>query len=444
MQTNGSSRREFLGSALLGTAAAGLLNGTGAGAEAAYPKDQAHVNEKPYNPRPRPGTGAMPYDLRNGLTPRRLNIAMWDYSWLYGHHPGGPFEDFGRAVDELIERGFNCVRIDTFPMIIDHLEGKPDANWHVPANPHATWGLSLMSRDMKLVQAWLDFMRVTKEKGVYVILSSWGGNGQNYREREKFHGAWERTLTVLKENDLLSHVVYVDFDQEFPYFTPFQAKLNELGQSKSETLSLDGAMEAAGAGYARLGWNRAQMDYVKEYFESTCRYFQQRLPELRYTFSLTGYWNEVRAMKLWCLDVLEVHIWIHDPRFDERTGFNTMKKDRDPANDYKDYMRKLRATLEAMRPTLLQQMVNRMQMAHEWAQEMGTPLTTTEAWGPWWHMDHPDLEWNWLYDWCEECMALSENYQFWGVTPWNYAHPYWNNWSNKSWYRKVNHRFLNS
>jgi hypothetical protein len=59
-------------------------------------------------------------------------------------------------------------------------------------------------------------------------------------------------------------------------------------------------------------------------------------------------------------------------------------------------------------------------------------------------MDHSDLDWAWLRDWCEECMATAPDYHFWGVTPWNYSHPYWKNWSDKEWYRQVNQRFLKS
>jgi hypothetical protein len=47
-----------------------------------------------------------------------------------------------------------------------------------------------------------------------------------------------------------------------------------------------------------------------------------------------------------------------------------------------------------------------------------------------------------LYDWCEECMNLSALYGFWGSTPWNFSHPYWNNWSNIDWYKQVNSNFL--
>ncbi len=442
-----TSRRNFLASsALLGAAAAGLSSQTAKAEEfegGKFPPPNPKTNIKPYNPASVPACGEDVYDMRNDLEPRRLAMAMWDYSWINGHYPGGYFEDFDKAADMLIERGFNSVRIDCLPMMVHHYKTM-DAIYHIPANPLASWGPSFKAHDHKLLPELIDFVATMKNKGIYTILSTWGANGQNYRDREKFHSAWEFTLNLLKEQDLLTHIAYVDFDQEFPYFSPFQPRLNELGQSKSESIdSLGDAMEAAGQGYTRLAWNRAQMDFVNSYFHSTCTYFQQRFPELRYTFSLTSYWDEVRAMKPYYLDVIELHFWIHDPRFDQRSGFNKIAKDRSK-QDLREYMANLKKTLKTSRATLLQQMTNRMAKAHAWSEEIGAPLTTSEAWGPWWHMDHPHLEWDWLYEWCETCMALAENYQFWGLTPWNYCHPYWDNWANKTWYRKVNHRFLNS
>ena len=105
-------------------------------------------------------------------------------------------------------------------------------------------------------------------------------------------------------------------------------------------------------------------------------------------------------------------------------------------------MDRLKKTMLSSRPMLLKDMHNRLAWAKEWSEEIGAPLTTTEAWGPWWHMDHPNLTWEWLYDWCEEGMKLSSQYGLWGTTPWNYSHPYWENWKNVEWYKKVNNRFL--
>jgi hypothetical protein len=41
-------------------------------------------------------------------------------------------------------------------------------------------------------------------------------------------------------------------------------------------------------------------------------------------------------------------------------------------------------------------------------------------------------------------MQLSSEYGLWGTTPWNFSHPYWENWENVEWYKKINHGFLNN
>ena len=44
----------------------------------------------------------------------------------------------------------------------------------------------------------------------------------------------------------------------------------------------------------------------------------------------------------------------------------------------------------------------------------------------------------------EQSAEAASSYDFWGVTPWNYSHPYWENWSDVAWYQRVNERFLKS
>ena len=379
-------------------------------------------------------------DIRQNLEPPRLTIAMWDFSWLYCHYPGGTFEDFDKVTDELLDRGFNTVRIDAFPLVIDQLLAEKKQLFKVPADPLLNWGPSEKEWEHNVIAELIDFMTVTKAKGISVILSSWGeGDRKRYSNRKQFWKAWETVLDILKEKGLLDHVVYVDFDQEFPYFSPFAPELERLSKElPKKTADLQDAMQQAGAGIG--AWNHAQCAFVKEYFETTLAHFHKKYPGLKFTFSLTSFWNEVRSIKPAGLDVLELHIWIKG-QLDEYTGFNKLKKNRDPANDYKAYMAKIREAMkhqDALRKDMRQQ----LDTASSWAKEIGVPLTTTEAWGPWWHMDHPDLQWDWLFDWCEHCMGLSGEYKFWGSTPWNYSHPYWKNWDNIEWYRKVNGRFL--
>lgn len=77
-----------------------------------------------------------------------------------------------------------------------------------------------------------------------------------------------------------------------------------------------------------------------------------------------------------------------------------------------------------MEPMLKKVLNNRLKCAKEWSESIAAPLVITEAWGPWWHMDHPDLDWELLYDLCEQGMSLSADYMFWVSTPWNFIHPY--------------------
>ncbi len=387
------------------------------------------------------------YDMRNDLRPSRLTIAMWDFCWAYMHYKGGAYEDWKKVCSELTDRGFNTVRIDAFPMIIGRLKSL-DEEVSLRGNPLRTWGFTDKDRKHPLAEDLVEFVKTAEKAGLFVILSTWNHDCVEYpklreyyaKNRKLYWKAWERVLDLLGKNGLLDRVLYVDLDQEFPWFSPFAPELNRLGKG-GEAEGDD--MEKAGRipGFA---WNRRQLDFVKDYLGSSLKHFQRLYPGLRFTFSFTSFWKEIRSLGLKSFDVLEVHIWMTTmERFQARTGFGGLKKDRGKRS-YADYMRRLKATMKSVRPMLLAEMRNQMRFAADWAREIAAPLTTTEAWGPWWHMDHPDLEWRWLYDWCEQCAAMAPEFGFWGITPWNYSHPFWKNWSNVEWYRRVNLRFLGS
>jgi len=394
------------------------------------------------------------------LTPSRLTIAMWDYSWLKGHYPGGPFEDFGQALDELIARRFNTVRIDCFPLIVGLLNTEEETVTFA-GSPLANWGVCDIDRKHPVVRELVEFMQACKDKGVCVILSTWNQNCKEYpdlradyaEDRGKFRSAWERTLDLLGSRGLLEHVLFVDLDQEFPYFSPYLIPLKKLGEAEASERAMESEadpMEAVGqqqAGPGRLIWSPPQIAYVAALHTEMLRHFQRKYPYLRFTYSLTSFWKEVRATGNRGYDVLELHFFMQSgqpiERFESRTGFAEIVKDRGD-RDYSDYQRKIDDAFRIMRPMFLQEMHNKLKYAMEWSAEIGAPVATSEAWGPWWHMDHRHLKWNWLREWCAECNALAAQYGLWGSTPWNYSHPFWENWQDVSWYREVNGAFLQS
>lgn len=399
----------------------------------------------------------MNFDIRNCLTPKRVTNAMWDYSWLVGHYPGGAFENFDKATDELLERSFNAVRIDCFPWIAGNIKSV-DEVVTIEGSPLANWGVSDKNYRHCIIGELVEFLTVCKRKGIFVILSNWWYLCKEYsispstlgfnNAQKIFIKGWELVLEVLSQHDLLDIILYVDLDQEFPFFSFTQERLNVLSTNEREKIISTGgenAMEYAGLrkNTRDLKWNEPQLDFVSDHFTSMLAHFQRIYPQLRFTFSITEYWNEIRALKMTSFDILELHFWIHSPRFENRTGFTTMPKDRGE-RDYKDYQLRLDRTLHSIRPMLIKEMENRLAYAADWGREMAAPVITTESWGSWWHMDHSDLKWEWLYDWCAECMRMAADFGLWGVTPWNYAHPYWKNWENIKWYKKVNDAFLNS
>lgn len=382
------------------------------------------------------------------LPPRTAN-AMWDYSWLCCHHPGGSFADWDRCFDELLERGFSAVRIDAFPLVISCLSSKEEMVT-LPADPNANWGPSPEPFSHKIVEELVGFCRKARERGIWLILSSWGkaclqypdARGRVSAKPELLADAWERTLNHLADAEVLDSVLYVDLDQEFPYFSPYQPEIKRLGEQADAD---EDPMIAAGRreGVPGTAWNPAQQAYIRNLWNTAIGTLQMRFPGLRFTNSLTSFIPDVRALQLEVFDVLEIHFWIHGRSFDSRTRFNTDTLKTRAFKDGVAYQKRMDLTLAATGEMLWNKLRNKVRYAREWADEAGVPLTTTEAWGPWWHMDAPGMRWDWLKDWCERGhTVLAREFNLWSSTPWNYAHPYWENWSDVAWYRRVNASFL--
>ena len=97
-------------------------------------------------------------------------IAMWDFSWLLRTHPGGGFENWDRALDDLAERGYNAVRIDAFPHLVAVAE-RPDGpkKFHYggpAAGRHMLWGNDLPV-DVDPRAALVEFLPKCRQRGTH-------------------------------------------------------------------------------------------------------------------------------------------------------------------------------------------------------------------------------------------------------------------------------------
>ncbi|NLF71837.1 MAG: hypothetical protein GX575_22640, partial [Candidatus Anammoximicrobium sp.] len=107
----------------------------------------------------------------------RLAISFWIWAlWDTGTH--GFFNDFELRITELVERGFNCIRIEGGAGITHDAEGKPRGELMfypaVPGHGHFTRQMEHMTGGrIDLMQRLIELCTVAKRHQVKVILSSW-------------------------------------------------------------------------------------------------------------------------------------------------------------------------------------------------------------------------------------------------------------------------------
>ena len=104
-----------------------------------------------------------------------LPIVMWDYSWLQQHHRGGSFADYDRVIDELVERGYEAVRIDVFPhLIASDRNGNLQETFHFDHDRlgFALWGRKF-SIEFNFRSCLVEFIHKLQNRGIKIGLSTW-------------------------------------------------------------------------------------------------------------------------------------------------------------------------------------------------------------------------------------------------------------------------------
>jgi hypothetical protein len=132
------------------------------------------------------------------VTAPRMAISLWDFSWYTQAGPGEPFEDLDAAFTQLVDRGFNTIRICAMPFLI--FSGRVEPGEHTVCGMGGEYGqrtrwynvrggypLNALHRLEALFDAAL-------RHGVRVIVSSW-----EYQQSPVFvtDDTWHRTLAAV-------------------------------------------------------------------------------------------------------------------------------------------------------------------------------------------------------------------------------------------------------
>ncbi|MCC6239859.1 MAG: cellulase [Phycisphaerales bacterium] len=311
-----------------------------------------------------------------------LAITMWDFSWLERRWPGAGYENWSQALDELVQRGYDAVRIDAYPHL--HAAGATQQHTIIPCWNQQHWGSPAKTR--VTIQPHLnDFLRLCQDRKIRVALSSWYQNDEQERRlmiaNARVHAQqWAGVLDTIAADGLLDTILYVDLCNEWPLdvWAPYflSAPTERQFESAASCRWMTSAIESLRSRYS-------QLDYCFSYTGAVP-------PQLNPADCL----NKV-------FDFFEPHIWMvccnnsefyqrvdyHYPRFDD-SGFRKMVDRAEP--------------LYRSDPTYWQNLLQQsIESYADWSNRVKLPLITTECWGVVDYKDWPLLNWDWVKELCE-------------------------------------------
>ncbi|QBI54574.1 cellulase-like family protein [Streptomonospora litoralis] len=348
-------------------------------------------------------------------------ITMWDFSWLERRWPGAGYEDWDRALDELVERGYDAVRIDPYPHL---LAADAAAEWELlPIWDQHDWGAPGRI-GVRVEPALTDFVAACARRGVAVALSSWfrpdtTGRHRDLRSPADLAAIWTATLDRLAEAGLLGSLLYVDLCNEYP----LQLWAPWLGREDDPS--------------------RLEPD-VHRWMTESLAAVRESHPGLPYCFSFATELRNWSRQDVSALDLLEPHVWMAHPEvsdFHDQVGYDLEACTFDPRQ-----FAALVAGGEALyrsRPehwnALLRSAVADMA---RWSRATGKPLVTTEAWAVINYKDWPRADWGWVKELCEIGVEEALRTGRWAaVCTSNFCGPQFvGMWRDVAWHRRLTDR----
>jgi hypothetical protein len=317
----------------------------------------------------------------NNKRPRA--ITMWDFSWLERRWAGAGYEDWDRVLDELVERGYNAVRIDAYPHLI--AENPTKEYTLLPVWNIQMWGSPDINK--VIVQPALNtFISKCKERDIKVGLSSW------YRQDtdmvlmkidgpQKMAENWIKTLDSIAKDGLLDSILYVDLCNEWP------------GDIWCPYFKNDPPEKTWGYWHTQKS-----LDYMKKSIELV----EKEYPDLPYCYSFTGGEPELYAeIPLPFFDLLEHHVWmaqLNGGEFDKAMGY---KYDRFSPESYKNMVANYEKAYYEKKDYWQKLLTDEIQLVARSAKAANQPLITTECWGIVDFKDWPLLKWDIIKELCE-------------------------------------------
>jgi hypothetical protein len=369
----------------------------------------------------RPTLAAQPTDPARSARPRC--ITMWDFSWIERRWPGAGYEDWPRILDELVERGYDAVRIDAFPHLI---ATAPEREWTLlPVWYVQDWGSPAVNKVSHLQARLHEFIALCKQRRIMVGLSTW------YREDaektrlqittpQRMAEQWNTTLAGIRRAGLIDEILYVDLCNEWPgdLWCPF------FRNDPPE-----------------LTWGGWYTDTSLRWMRAACTAVRDEFPELPVSFSFEpSDRTKLAGQDFSWADYFEPHLWMaqaNDGEFTKAAGY---KYDRYSLDSYQSFVEKAER-LYRSRPEYWQNLLRThiLQTAQA-LKPYGRPLMTTECWGVVDFKDWPLLNWDWVKDLCRLGVETAAGTGQWAaIATSNFAGPQFRGmWRDVAWHQSAN------
>jgi sugar phosphate isomerase/epimerase len=346
---------------------------------------------------------------------------MWDFSWLERRWPGAGYEDWDKVLDELLERGYNAIRIDAYPHLIAE---DPTKKWMLnEVWNQQVWG----SPDLNEVQVQPNlnkFLEKCKERDIKVGLSSW------YRQdvddirmkittADKMADCWISTLRTIETDGLLDTVLYVDLCNEWPgnLWAPFFSSR-----------------------YPHVVWGQWHKEESLQWMKHALTRMRKEYPDMPFLFSFdNGDVLKYEEIDTSFLDLYEHHIWMVHQNNSEFYKLVDYKDGQYSPEAYKKVV-KVAEKLYKEKPSYWQKLLtDKIELTGKIAKRTGRPLITTECWGIVDYKDWPLLNWDWVKELCALGTVTAAQTGMWaGIATSNFCGPQFvGMWRDVKWHQNL-------